>query len=194
MRILARHQVGDEALVARGVFAGDHRRLSDLGLAHQGGLDLAGLDAEAADLDLLVGPAVEEQVAVLAPGGEIAGAVEPLARLEREGVGDEPLGRQTRTVPVAARQARPRNVQLPDHPHRAGLQTRVQNVNARVGIGRADVDVLAIDIAGDGADRGLGRAVFIEDPNGGTVLLEGLDVSRRERLAAHDGRLDGAFC
>jgi hypothetical protein len=54
----------------------------------QRGLDLAGLDAEAADLDLLVVAAQELQLAVGAPARAVAGAVQ--ARAGRAvGVGHE---------------------------------------------------------------------------------------------------------
>ena len=71
--ILASHQVSDQALVASRVLACDHGCLSDLRLAQQSGFDLARLDAEAANLDLLIGASVEEQVAVVAPGRQVAG-------------------------------------------------------------------------------------------------------------------------
>ena len=48
-----RHQVSDQALFACRVLASDHRRLRDVRLAQQSGLDFAGLDAEAANLELL---------------------------------------------------------------------------------------------------------------------------------------------
>ena len=52
------------------------------------------LDAEAADLDLLVGAAEELQLAVRQAAGEVAGAVEARARRGRERVGHEALRRQ----------------------------------------------------------------------------------------------------
>ena len=50
--LCVRDNIGDETLVARDVFAGDDGGLCYPGLAGEGGFDLAGLDAEAADLDL----------------------------------------------------------------------------------------------------------------------------------------------
>ena len=102
----------------------------------------------------------------------------------------EALGGQRRPVPVAARQAHSSDVQLSHHADRAGLQVRIENVDAGVGIGPADVNVVATHIAGDGANRCLGRPVFIEDANARAVLLQRFDLSRRERLAANDGRFD----
>ena len=58
-------------------------------------LDLARLDAEAADLDLLVHPAEELELPVGPPAGAVAGPIHPPA-VER--VGDEPPGRQFRPI------------------------------------------------------------------------------------------------
>ena len=66
---------------------------ADLGRARQDGLDLAELDAEAADLDLVVGAAEELECAVGAPAGQVAGAVHAGAR-RPERVGHEALGGQ----------------------------------------------------------------------------------------------------
>ena len=70
-------QVGDEA-AQRGIVAlgpGDHRGLVDGGVAQEGGLDLPGLDAEAAHLDLPVDPPQELQPPVRQPAHEVAGAI-----------------------------------------------------------------------------------------------------------------------
>ncbi len=77
-RIGAAGDVADEALVARAVFAGDHRRLLDAVEFGQGGVDFAELDAVAADLDLLVGAAQILQLPVGAPAHQVAGAVHPV--------------------------------------------------------------------------------------------------------------------
>ena len=76
------------------------------------GLDLAELDAVAADLDLVVDAAEELELAVGPPAGEVAGAVEPRARLAAERVGDEALGGQVGPVEVAARHAGAADVEL----------------------------------------------------------------------------------
>ena len=60
-------------------FPGDHaslhRGLGDLRQRAQRRLDLARLDAEAADLELAVGPPEEVEAAVLAPAGQITRAI-----------------------------------------------------------------------------------------------------------------------
>src|ERR1700737_4859873 len=97
------NDIADEALVASTVFAGDHRGLGDAIMLTERGLDLAGLDAEAADLDLMVGTAEKMQRALGPPAGSVAGAVHGAAR-RSERIGDETFGGQARAVEVAARQ------------------------------------------------------------------------------------------
>ncbi|MNE59215.1 hypothetical protein D3C80_1542970 [compost metagenome] len=70
--------IGEETLVTGLVLMGDDDGLANFWMGQQHGLDLAELDAEAADLDLVVGAAEELQIAVLAPAPEITGAVEPV--------------------------------------------------------------------------------------------------------------------
>src|ERR1700694_4862967 len=101
----------DEALVARTVFAGDHRGLGDAIMLTERGLDLAGLDAEAADLDLMVGTAEKMQRALGAPARTVAAAVHPAAR-RSERIGDETFGGQARAVEVTARQTAAGDVKI----------------------------------------------------------------------------------
>ena len=80
---LLRDHVGHQALLPRPVLAHHDGRLAHPGVRQQHGLDLPRLDAEAADLDLVVGPAQELQLPVRAPPHQVAGPVEPCARLAR---------------------------------------------------------------------------------------------------------------
>jgi len=63
-------------------------------------LDLAGLDAVAAQLELIVVAAEEFELAIRQPAREIAGAVE--ASAGPEGIGHEPLGGQCGAAQIAA--------------------------------------------------------------------------------------------
>src|SRR5437016_1006482 len=91
---------------------GHHRRLLHVAMGQQGGLDLLGLDAEAADLELAVGAAEELEFAVWTPAGEVAGAVEAGAGPLAPGVRHEPLGGPSRLPPVTTRQAGAADAQL----------------------------------------------------------------------------------
>ena len=56
--------------------AEQHDRLGDGWMSKQTRLDFTGLDAEAAQLDLLIDAAMECEGAIGVPGGEISGFVE----------------------------------------------------------------------------------------------------------------------
>ncbi len=158
------HQVGDQPAVAV-VLGGEHGRLSDGGVGHQGGLHLAGLDPEPADLHLVVGAAGELQLAGGGPARQVPGAVHPAAgRAER--VGHEAGGRQRRPVQVPAGQAAARQVQLPGHARRHRPQGGVQHVDPGAGDRAADrrYHGAGQGPAHGGADRGLGGAVRVGHP------------------------------
>jgi hypothetical protein len=104
-------QVGDQAGVA-GDLARDDHGLGDAVDGRQRGLDLAGFDAETADLDLAVGAAEEVECAVRPPAGEIPGAVHSLAR-RPERAGDESLCGQAGTAKIPARQSDAADIKLP---------------------------------------------------------------------------------
>ena len=95
--VRAGHHIADQLLVSGTVLARDDAGLGHRRVLRKTALDLAQLDAEAADLDLLVGAAEEVEVAVGQPAHQIAGAVQPAAGFA-EGIGDEALGGQARTV------------------------------------------------------------------------------------------------
>ena len=126
-------------------------------------LDLAGLDAEAAQLHLLVGAPDELQHPVGAPARQIPGAVHPAAR-RPERVRHKPLRRQPGPPQIAARQPRSRNVKLPNNARRNRLQAAVQHINPRVPDRPANRrDMLARQRLAHGrADRRLRRAVGVD--------------------------------
>src|SRR6185437_5419576 len=164
-------EVGGQLPAAGGVFAGDDGGVRDGGVSEQGGLYFAGFDAEAADLDLLIGAAGEFELAAGAPAGQVAGGVHAVTgRPER--AGDEPRGGQAGLVQVAAGQPGPGDVQLPRYAGRHRPQPRIQHVNTGVVQRRADRHQV-----GHGARRGhgvaggerggLGRPVPVHDGQGG---------------------------
>ena len=89
------------------------------GVPGDAGLDLAELDAEAADLDLVVDAAEVLDVAVREAARQIAGAVEPWPAEWCERVRDEALGGQLGAVEIAARHAGAADVDLAGHADRA---------------------------------------------------------------------------
>src|SRR6202171_2273474 len=115
------HDVADQALVVGTVFAGYHRGLDDALMLSERNLDLAGLDAEAADLDLMVGTAEKMQRAVGPPARTVAGAVHAAAR-RSERIGDETFGGQVRAGGIAARRAAAGAIEFARHTDRHRLQ------------------------------------------------------------------------
>src|SRR5580698_8577883 len=79
--------------------------MCDVWVVSQCGFDLARFNAMTANLDLMVGAAMEQQIAVPAPGGKIPCTIEALARLDRERIGNEPLGSQAWAIPISTRHA-----------------------------------------------------------------------------------------
>src|SRR5271165_2102047 len=76
---LSGHYIANQALVSGAILASNHSSLGNRGIAEQGGLDLAGLNAETANLDLVVSAAQEIEHTVPTPPGQVPGAVHPRA-------------------------------------------------------------------------------------------------------------------
>src|SRR6478672_6903516 len=127
----AGNHIADEPPVAAAVLARNHRRLRHTRMAHQHRLDLAGLDAEAAQLHLRIDTPEKVQHPVGTPARQIAGAVHATpGRAER--IRHEPLHRKPGTPEIAARQPRSGNVKLARNTRRYRLQASIQNIEARV--------------------------------------------------------------
>ncbi len=124
----ARDDMGGEQLVAAGPIERDHHRAADIALLQQRRLDLAGLDAHAADLDLEIRAPEVFEVPVRQPAREIARAIHPRARRRGERIRREPLRREFRPVEVAARDLRARDAQLAGTADRARPAAGVEHV------------------------------------------------------------------
>ncbi|GAA4033883.1 hypothetical protein GCM10022247_68700 [Allokutzneria multivorans] len=125
----------------------------------EGGLDLAEFDAEAADLDLVVGAAEVLKLPGGRPAHEVAGGVH--ARAGAEGVGHESRRGQAAAVEVAARDLGAGEVQLTGDAGRHGPEAAVQHVGLEVAQGAADHRAGAANARGDGVDGDLCGAVEV---------------------------------
>ncbi|RPK91044.1 hypothetical protein EES47_07150 [Streptomyces sp. ADI98-12] len=181
---LGRDQVRGDARGALGVLADGGGRVGDIGVVPQRGLDLAGLDAEAAHLDLVVGAAQVLQVAVGGPAHQVTRAEEAVAGAGR--VGDEPLGGAAGPVGVAARQAGARHVQLARDAARDRVEAGVQDTDAGVPEGRADPHVRAVRLPGEAVGADLGGAVEVEQAGVGELRVETGGQRAAERFATAD--------
>ncbi|EYF04584.1 Hypothetical protein CAP_4404 [Chondromyces apiculatus DSM 436] len=157
--------VGDQPLLTRAILAEDNGGVRDLGVRRERGLDLAELDAVAADLHLRVDAAAELKVTPGGPPGAVAGAVHPLAAAKR--AGEEALRGQAGAAQVAPRQAGSGDVQLSDDARRHRLQARVEHVH--LGVDDRPPDRRRVrhrrqGLAQGRAHRGLGRTVGVDHP------------------------------
>ena len=124
---VVRHQAG----VARAAGRCHHRHLIDVRVPGEHALDLAGLDAEAAHLELAVHAPGDLEAAVLQPAAEVSGAVHPAAG-GASGVGQEPLRGERGPPEVAPGDPAAANVDLPRRPGGNGVQLPVQDHDPRV--------------------------------------------------------------
>ena len=160
------HDIGDEATLPGLIFAREHDRLLDVGVAADRGFDLADLDPHPADLDLVVASTEILDRAIGAPARDISAAIQASGGVIRIWVGDEALGRQRGAVPVAAGQAQAADVQLARDADRAQVHARVEYQQSAV-VDRApdrrvrdpQVRVLRECIGGDHV--ALGRPVVV---------------------------------
>ncbi|MEQ1565660.1 MAG: hypothetical protein ABMA64_08485, partial [Myxococcota bacterium] len=166
-------EVRDEALVVS-VGSGEDDGLADVGEGGEVGLDLAELDAEAADLDLEVVSSLVGELAVWGAAGEVSGLVHPVAVSER--VVEEPLCGEVRPAEVPAGEAGSGDVQLSGDADGNGLEVGVEQVQSEVGQGGPDGGVGALtDIAGGDRSEGdvyggLGDAVHVDEAHGVWVV------------------------
>ena len=131
-------------------------------MAQQHLLDLLQFDALAADLHLKIEAPQILDGAILAPGGQIAAAIEPS---RPEGVGNKALGGELGLAKVALRHLHAADPELPRHTGRHRLQPGVENVDAgipdRIADGHAGHRLVCpAGIPGD-IHRRLGRAIEV---------------------------------
>ncbi len=187
--------VADEADVAGAVLARDDDDLADGRVAGEDGLDLAGFDPEAAQLDLAVDPAEELDRPVGPAAHQVARAVHPLPR--RRGVRDEAFGGERGPVPVAAGQAGSRHVQLAGDAGRYGPEPGVEDVGAHVVERGADRRPRAGQVGGrqpvvGGEGGGLGGPVDVGEEQVGAVVEDPPHQGAGGRLAAGADGAQGA--
>ncbi len=178
VRVGAAGRVRHQARHAGDVLADQDGRRGDALAGRQLGLDLAEFDAEAADLDLVVGAAEELDQAVGAAARQVARAVHAGAGGTVR-VGREPLGGEHRTAQVAAGVLDAREVQLAGHAGRHRPQPGVQDVRPGVVERAAHHGGRAV---GDPGDEGVHREL------GGTVVVHRLHVGDRAQLRPQGGR------
>src|SRR4030095_14918415 len=114
------------------LFARYHHGLAHGRMFGQHRFDFAQLDAEAADLDLIIEAAQKLDVAVGQIARPIPGPIHARAGDSRERVGQKLLLRPLRTVPISARQSRTGNIELSMNSDRYRLLVLIQYVDLSV--------------------------------------------------------------
>ncbi len=176
-RVRGAGDVGHQSRVPGAVVAGDHRGLLHPVQTGQHGTDFAELDAEPANLDLLVGPAHVVQLPVGTPARQVAGAVHAGAGTT-ERAGDKPRRRQGRAAEIAGGHTAAGHVQLAHHAGRHPAQPAVQHEQRRPGHRRADRHRGAARTQRRGhrrVQRGLGGPVLVDHQPAGRPAVHQLD-------------------
>jgi hypothetical protein len=175
--------VRDQRLVAD-----DRGGGGDAGVPAQGGLDLAELDPVAAQLDLAVPPAEEDERAIGAQPDDVAGAVEAAAGGAPGGVRHEARGGELRAAQVAPGQAGAPEVQLPGHADRHGVAMAVPHVDLEVADRPPDRHgrVAGAAAPGGDVDRRLGGPVEVVQLGAEARKAAVLDLGRQRLAAAED--------
>ncbi|CRM52331.1 hypothetical protein [Pseudomonas sp. 25 E 4] len=190
------NHVGHQAFVARLVFAGDNHRVPHARCGGQARLDFAQLDAEAANLHLVIVAPQVLDAAIGQQAAEVAGAVHAQAGGR---VSQEALGVQFIAVQVAPRNAGAAHVQLADHAHGQRLALGVQHVKLQVGnahANRADADqtrVRRLQGTVGHVHGGLGDAIHVHQLRSGVdgAGIPGFEHARLQRFTAENHLAQG---
>src|SRR5499433_3208805 len=125
------NNIADKLLAPRPIRPRNNRSLRHARMPHQRRLDLPRLNAEAANLNLLVRAPHKLQNSIPAPARQVPAAVHPPPPSTKP-IRNKTLRRQPATPNVPTTNPSPRNVKLPNYPNRHWLQSTVQYINPRV--------------------------------------------------------------
>src|SRR5262245_35260957 len=113
------------------IHARNHNSLRYAFMPQQRCLDLPRLNAEAANLELMVRAPHKLQNPIPAPARQVPAAVHPAPRSTKP-IRNKALRRQPATPNIPTTNPSPRDVKLPNNPSRHRLQTTIQYINPRV--------------------------------------------------------------
>src|SRR6478736_3835921 len=139
-RTRRQNHIADKLRTTRPIRARNHNRLRHIRVPNQRGLDLPRLNAETANLDLMVRTPHKLQNPIPAPARQVPAAVHPAPRSAIP-VRNKALPRQTPATNIPPPNPSTRDVKLPDDPNRNWLQTTIQYINPRVPDRTADRDL-----------------------------------------------------
>ncbi|KAA8559964.1 hypothetical protein FX985_06347 [Pseudomonas extremaustralis] len=157
-RVAIRHQVRHQLLAT----VNQHHGFTYAGVLHQLRFNFAQLDAQAAQLDLMIEAAQVFEHAVGPLAHAVAGTVQALPRNER--ARHKALRRQPRASMITARQAGAAQVQLAGYASGHGVELGVEHIGGEVGDRAANGHAIGafVDARPVGyVDGGFGRAVEV---------------------------------
>src|ERR1044072_73662 len=109
-RRAVRHDVGQQPFLPRAILVCQCHAFAHLRMSPESGVHLAQLDAENANLYLLVPSPEKLDVAVRQITRQVSGAVQPRSRFAAEGMGNKTLGSQLGTRKIAPTHSRSANI------------------------------------------------------------------------------------
>src|SRR5262249_27875404 len=125
------NNVADKLRNPRPIHARNNNSLRHARMPQQRCLDLPRLNAEAANLNLLVRAPHKLQNPIPAPARQVPAAVHPAPRSPIP-THNKPPRRHPATPDIPTPNPSPRDVKLPNNPNRHRLQTTIQDINPRV--------------------------------------------------------------
>src|SRR5882762_2129028 len=120
-----------------------NHNVADSRMASERGFNLPELNPEPPQLDLVVQPAQEFEIAVSKESGQIACLVHDIRRSGSEWIAQKSLGCQLCRVAIASGNSRAPNEQLTSDARRNRLQVLVENIGRRIVNRSADRDEIA---------------------------------------------------
>src|ERR1700752_1369191 len=131
-RTRRQNHIADKLRTTRPIRARNHNRLRHTRGPNPRGLDLPRLNAETANLNLMVRSPHKLQNPIPASARQVPAAVHPAPRSAKP-VRTKALPRQTPAPNIPPTNPSTRNVKLPDNPNRYRLQATIQYINPQIG-------------------------------------------------------------
>ncbi|SAL72885.1 hypothetical protein AWB70_07585 [Caballeronia cordobensis] len=185
--------IGDELLILRILMScsGDDYRFTHRRMRDELCFDLAELDTEAANLDLMIVAAEELDIAVGSIASQVAGAVHAGACCE--GIVEEAFGSELGPVQIATRHARAADIKLAHRAERHWPALSIEQINARVGDRLADgfrQMLASMHLDPGRVSRGLGGSIEIAQPLDTRLREDAFHQRELERFAGKVDRAD----
>src|SRR5580658_7117808 len=130
---MGRNHISQQSLIPGSIHFRDYDGVSNSGMSGKHGFDLSQLDSEAANLHLEIAAPYKLDITVRQVASQIAGFIEPRARMPAERVCNEFLRRHLRSIQITTGETIAANVQLALGARRNWVHFRVQQIDLCVG-------------------------------------------------------------